>query len=219
MNLPNKLTMSRIILTILIIILLLLPFDAFGITFPQLFINELLKVDSKYLIAGVLFVIASLTDLFDGKIARKKNLVTDFGKMLDASADKVLVNSVLIILAAHGYISAIIPVVIIFRDTIVDSIKMIAGNKGKVVAASKLGKIKSACMMTGVSLTLFNNLPFELWNLQVADFLLYFATIMSIISMVQYYNMNKDDYNLNRFRKNMINLNNFIRTRITNSKI
>ena len=118
MNLPNKLTMSRIILTILIIVLLLLPFDAFGVAFPQLFINELLKVDSKYLIAGVLFVIASLTDLFDGKIARKKNLVTDFGKMLDAIADKVLVNSVLIILAAQGYISAIIPVVIIFRDTI-----------------------------------------------------------------------------------------------------
>ena len=192
MNLPNKLTMSRIILTILIVILLLLPFDTFGIEFPQLFINELLKVDSKYLIAGVLFVIASLTDLFDGKIARKKNLVTDFGKMLDAIADKVLVNSVLIILAAQGYISAIIPVVIIFRDTIVDSIKMIAGNKGKVVAASKLGKIKSACMMTGVSLTLFNNLPFELWNLNISNLLVIIATILSVISGVQYYHDNKE---------------------------
>ena len=159
---------------------------------PQLFINELLKVDSKYLLAGVLFVVASLTDLFDGKIARKKNLVTDFGKMLDAIADKVLVNSVLIILAAQGYISAIIPVVIIFRDTIVDSIKMIAGNKGKVVAASKLGKIKSACMMTGVSLTLFNNLPFELWNLYVSDLLLIVASVLSIISGVQYYHDNKE---------------------------
>ena len=192
MNLPNKLTMSRIIITILIIILLLLPFDAFGITFPQLFINELLKVDSKYLLAGVLFVIASLTDLFDGKIARKTNQVTDFGKMLDAIADKVLVNSVLIILAAQGFISAIIPVVIIFRDTIVDTIKMIAGNKGKVVAASKLGKIKSACMMTGVSLTLFNNLPFELWNLYVSDLLLIVASVLSVISGVQYYHDNKE---------------------------
>jgi len=192
MNLPNKLTMSRIIITILIIILLLLPFDAFGIEFPQLFVNELLKVDSKYLLAGVLFVIASLTDLFDGKIARKKNLVTDFGKMLDAIADKVLVNSVLIILAAQGYISAIIPVIIIFRDTIVDSIKMLAGNSGKVVAASKLGKIKSACMMTGVSLTLFNNLPFELWNLYVSDLLLIVASVLSVISGVQYYHDNKE---------------------------
>ena len=192
MNLPNKLTLSRIIITIMIIILLLLPFDAFGITFPQLFVNELLKVDSKYLIAGVLFIVAALTDLFDGKIARKKNLVTDFGKMLDAIADKVLVNSVLIILAAQGFISAIIPVVIIFRDTIVDSIKMIAGNSGKVVAASKLGKIKSACMMTGVSLTLFNNLPFELLNLNVSDLLLIVACVLSLISGVQYYHDNKE---------------------------
>ena len=192
MNLPNKLTMSRIVITILIIILLLLPFDAFGITFPQLFINELLKVDSKYLIAGVLFAIASLTDLFDGKIARKKNQVTDFGKMLDAIADKVLVNSVLIILASQGFISAVIPVVIIFRDIIVDSIKMMAGNKGKVVAASKLGKIKSACMMTGVALTLFNNLPFELWNLYISDLLLIVASVLSVISGVQYYHDNKE---------------------------
>ena len=192
MNLPNKLTLSRIFITILIIILLLLPFDAFGVTFPQLFVNELLKVDSKYIIAGFLFIIAALTDLFDGKIARKKNLVTDFGKMLDAIADKVLVNSVLIILAAQGFINAIIPVVIIFRDTIVDSIKMIAGNKGKVVAASKLGKIKSACMMTGVTLTLFNNLPFELLNLNVSDLLLIVACVLSVISGFQYYHDNKE---------------------------
>ena len=192
MNLPNKLTMSRIVISIIIIILLLTPFDAFGIEFPQLFINELLKVDSKYLIAGVLFVIASLTDLFDGKIARKRNLVTDFGKMLDAIADKVLVNSVLIILASQGYINAIIPTVIIVRDTIVNSIKMVAGNKGKVVAASNLGKVKSACMMTGISLTLFNNLPFELWNLYVSDLLLIVACVLSIISGVQYYYANKE---------------------------
>ena len=192
MNLPNKLTMSRIVITILIIILLLLPFDTFGIEFPQLYINELLKVDSKYFLAGALFVVASLTDLFDGKIARKKNLVTDFGKMLDAIADKVLVNSVLIILAAQGFISAIIPVVIIFRDTIVDTIKMISGMKGKVVAASKLGKIKSACMMTGVSLTLFSNLPFELWNLNVSTLLIIVACILSVISGIQYYNNGKE---------------------------
>ena len=92
MNLPNKLTLSRIILSFVIILLLLTPFDAFGIEFPQLFVNELLKVDSKYVIAGVLFVIASLTDMFDGKLARKRNQVTDLGKMLDAIADKVLVN-------------------------------------------------------------------------------------------------------------------------------
>ena len=100
MNLPNKITMSRIFLTIIIIIILLFPFESAGIYLPKLFVNETLVVEIKYIIAGVLFVIASLTDFVDGKIARKYNLITDFGKMIDAIADKVLVNSVLIILAS-----------------------------------------------------------------------------------------------------------------------
>lgn len=191
MNLPNKITMSRIFLTIIIIIILLFPFESAGIYLPKLFVNETLVVEIKYIIAGVLFVIASLTDFVDGKIARKYNLITDFGKMIDAIADKVLVNSVLIILASLGFISAIIPVVIIFRDTVVDSIKMIAGNKGHVVAAIKTGKYKTACMMTGVTLTLFYNLPFELWNIKVSDVLLILACVLSVISAIEYYNLNK----------------------------
>ena len=191
MNLPNKLTISRIIMSIIIIILLLFPFQMAGFDFPKLFINEKLVVDSKYLISGVLFIIASLTDFLDGYIARKNNLVTDFGKLLDAIADKVLVNSVLIILASQGFIHHIIPVVILVRDCIVNSIKMIAASKGKVVAAIKSGKIKTACLMVGISLILFYNLPFELFNLRVADFLLFVAAIMSIISGIQYYNKNK----------------------------
>ena len=192
MNLPNKLTLSRIILSFVIILLLLTPFDAFGIEFPQLFVNELLKVDSKYVIAGVLFVIASLTDMFDGKLARKRNQVTDLGKMLDAIADKVLVNTILVALSASGFVHPIIPIVVIFRDEVVNSIKMVSGNKGKVVAASKMGKIKTACMMTGIALTLFYNLPFELWNLKVADMLLVIAMVLSVISGVQYYIASKE---------------------------
>lgn len=191
MNLPNKITLSRIALSIIIIIILLFPFKASGIYLPELFINETLVVEVKYIVVGILFIIASLTDFVDGHIARKYNLVTDFGKMIDAIADKVLVNSVLIILAASGFISPIIPVVIIFRDTVVDSIKMIAGSKGNVVAAIKTGKYKTACLMTGVTLTLFYNLPFELWNIKVADVLLIIACVLSIISAIEYYSMNK----------------------------
>ena len=191
MNLPNKITMSRIILSIIIIIIMLFPFEAAGFDIPKLFVNETLVIESKYLIVGVLFVIASLTDFVDGHIARKYNLVTDFGKMIDAIADKVLVNTVLIILAASGFISPIIPVVIIFRDTVVDSIKMIAGSKGNVVAASKAGKLKTACMMVGITLTFFYNLPFELWNIKVSDVLLIIACILSIVSAIEYYNVNK----------------------------
>ena len=191
MNLPNKITLSRIFLSIIVIIILVFPFDSLGITTTKLFIAEKLVVDIKYFIAGILFIIASVTDFIDGYIARKYNMVTDFGKMVDAIADKLLVNSVLIILAATGFIHAIIPVIIVTRDTVVDTIKMIAGSKGKVVAAIKTGKIKTTFLMVGITLTLFYNLPFELINVRVSDILLIIATILSIISGVQYYQMNK----------------------------
>ena len=192
MNLPNKLTISRIIISVLIIIVLLFPFDSMGINIPDFFVNEQLVVHLEYLIAGVLFILGSITDFLDGYIARKYNLITDFGKLIDAIADKMLVNSVLIILAATGTINAIIPVVVILRDEVVNSIKMLAASKGRVVAAIKSGKYKTACLMIGITLTLFYNLPFELINLKVADFFLLEATILSLISGIQYYFLNKD---------------------------
>ncbi len=194
MNLPNKLTISRLILSILIIIVLLgsgFITSLFGIEMPKLFINEAIVIDLKYIIAGVLFIIASLTDFFDGHLARKYNMVTDFGKLVDAIADKVLVNSVLIILSAQGFIHPIIPVIIIIRDSVVNSIKMLAASKGKVVAAIKLGKVKTACLMIGITLTLFYNLPFELIGISVSKVLLFVATVLSIISGIEYYNLNK----------------------------
>jgi len=194
MNLPNKLTISRVVMAVLIIIILLggdYTASLFGFEIPKLFVNEEMVVDLKYIIAGFLFIIASLTDFLDGYIARKYNLVTDFGKLVDAIADKILVNSVLIILAAQGFIHPIIPVVVIIRDSVVNSIKMLAASKGKVVAAIKSGKIKTACLMVGIVLTLFYNLPFELWNISVGSVLLFIATILSIVSGVQYFTLNK----------------------------
>ena len=118
-------------------------------------------------------------------------MITDFGKLVDAIADKILVNSVLIILAAQGFIHPIIPVIIIIRDSVVNSIKMLAASKGKVLAAIKSGKIKTACLMVGIVLTLFYNLPFELWNISVAKALLFIATILSVVSGIEYFTLNK----------------------------
>ena len=104
MNLPNKLTVLRLILSVVIIILLVFPFYAVGIQFPTFNISGISSpVESQYFIAGIIFIIASVTDFLDGRIARKYNLITDTGKMLDAIADKVLVNSVLIICSLHLY--------------------------------------------------------------------------------------------------------------------
>ena len=198
MNLPNKLTMSRLVLTVIIVLVLLLQFNSFGVDIQKIFFNEKIVVDLKYIIAGCLFILAGITDFADGYIARKYNIVTEFGKMSDAIADKVVVNAVLIILAAHGFINPIIPIVIISRDTIVNTLKMAAGNQGVVVGASVLGKLKTLCMMFGITLMLFYNLPFELYNIRVADFLLLIAVVLSIASAVQYFNANKKFIDINK---------------------
>jgi CDP-diacylglycerol--glycerol-3-phosphate 3-phosphatidyltransferase len=191
MNLPNKITISRIILSIVVLILLIFPIEKIGLDLPTIIVSGKVQVNIKYFICGILFLIASITDSLDGHIARKYNMVTDFGKVMDAIADKLLVNGVLIILACTGFINMIIPVIIISRDIIVDSIKMVVGNKVGAVGASSAGKLKTVFMMCGVTLMLFYNLPFELWGLRIADFLIMTATILSVVSGVEYYLKNK----------------------------
>lgn len=191
MNLPNKLTVGRIFLSLLIVIFLLFPFDATGLNMPQLFINEKIVIDVRYLIAGILFLIAAVSDFLDGYIARTTKKTTDFGTMADTIADKILINSVLIILSSQGFIHPIIPVVIIVRDTFVNSIKMMCGGRGQVLEVTTVAKAKTGCLLVGITLTLFYNMPFELFNLRVADFLLILAAVLSVISGVQYYNEHK----------------------------
>ena len=191
MNLANKITMSRVILSIVILILLLFPFEGLGLELPSYIVNGNIYVEVKYIIAGVLFIIASLTDFFDGYVARKYNMVTDFGKMVDAISDKMLTNSLLVILASKGMISPVIAVIFIVRDIVVDTIKMLIGNKGKAVAAIKVAKYKTATLMLGLTFTLFYNLPFELIGVRVSDVLLIISTILSVVSAFKYFLMAK----------------------------
>ena len=192
MNLPTKITVVRLILTVFILFLIWDPLYSYlGFNFPQYSFNGVI-VHLNYLIAGVIFIIASLTDWLDGYLARKNNQVTDLGKMLDAIADKVLVSPVLIALAANGYIPSVIPVIYITRDIVVDAIKMQAASRGKVQAAIKSGKYKTAFMMIGLSLTFFYNIPFEFLNIRVDLGLLYLACILSIVSAYEYYKINKE---------------------------
>ena len=187
MNLPNKITLSRIIMTILIIFFCVFPFYSININFPKYNIGGII-VDLRYVISGIIFVIASISDFIDGNLARRNNQVTDTGKMLDAIADKILVNSVLVIFACNGFVPPIITIIYIFRDEVVNALRIHAATKGVVVPARMSGKIKTFAMMTGLSLMFFYNLPFELINIRVDLFLIYFATIMSIVSGIQYYN-------------------------------
>ena len=188
MKIPNRISFSRIIIAVIIMIILLFPFDSAGLTTYKLFINEAIVVDIKYLIVAGLFIIASLTDFFDGYFAKKYNCSTDFGKMIDAIADKILIDSILILLATIGFIHPVIAVVVMVRDVAVDSIKRYAASKGIIIGSSKLAKIKTILFMIAISMILLYNLPFELWNLKIADIILVVATTMSIISGFEYYN-------------------------------
>jgi len=190
MNLPTKLTVVRIMFSVILIGILVFPFDMIGIEIPV--VRTIIDLDLRYVIAGGIFIVASITDFFDGYLARKYDMVTNRGKILDAIADKILVNPILIIFTAEGFIHPLIPVIVVTRDIVVDTIRMEAASKGKVVAAIQSGKIKTATMMVGMTLLFFSNLPFEYIGIRVDLFFIYFATIMSLVSMVQYYSMNKN---------------------------
>lgn len=192
MNTANKITMSRIVLAIVILIVLLFPWHQVGVDIPTYILNNNMVIDLRYIIAGVLFVIASITDFIDGKVARKYNMVTDFGKMVDAISDKLLTNTLIIVLACENLVHPVIAVIIIGRDIVVDSIKMLIGNKGKAVAAIGVAKLKTATLMVGLTLKLFYDLPFSLIPIRVSDFLLILAAVLAIISGAKYYMMARE---------------------------
>ncbi len=192
MNTANKITISRIILSIIILIILLFPWHEANVNMPTYILNGSMTINLKYIIAGVLFIIASITDFIDGKVARKYNMVTDYGKMIDAISDKILTNTLIVVLASENMVSPIIAVIIIGRDIIVDSIKMLIGNKGKAVAAIGVAKFKTAFLMVGLTLKLFYDLPFSLIPIRVSDYLLIIAAVLAIISGAKYYTMAKE---------------------------
>ena len=192
MNTANKITISRIFLSLIILLILLLPWHEFGINIPTYIINGSITIDLRYIISGILFIIASLTDFIDGKVARKYNMVTDFGKMVDAISDKILTNTVIVVLACENMVHPAIAVIIIGRDIIVDSVKMLIGNKGKAVAAIKVAKYKTASLMIGITLKFFYDLPFSLIPIRISDYLLILAAVLSIISGAKYYTMAKE---------------------------
>ena len=190
MNTPTKLTVSRIFISILIIFIMVFPFESIGVD-THVIRNNGVDISVKYIVCCILFVVASITDYFDGYLARKNNQVTDSGKMLDAIADKILVDPVLIIFASEGVINPIVPVVVVSRDIVVDAIKMRAASNGKVIAAISTGKIKTAALMIGIILLYISDVPFIYRNLRIDLLLIYFATFMSLFSMLQYIQIGK----------------------------
>ena len=167
MNLPNKLTVLRICM---------IPF------FVAALLYENGADQTMRIIANVIFITASLTDLLDGKIARKYGLVTNFGKFMDPLADKLLVCSALICLIQLGQLPAWVVIVIISREFIISGFRLVAADNGIVIAASYWGKFKTVLQMTAVVLLIFNIPALSVLTSAV----LWIAVILTVVSLVDY---------------------------------
>ena len=167
MNLPNKLTIIRVCL---------IPFFVAALLFDH-GNNYTMRI-----VANVLFIVASLTDLFDGKIARKYNLVTNFGKFMDPLADKLLVCSALICLIELGQLPAWVVIIIISSEFIISGFRLVAADNGVVIAASYWGKFKTTFQMAAVILMIFNIPALTL----VTNIVVVIAVALTIISLVDY---------------------------------
>lgn len=177
MNLPNKLSFLRV---------LLIPVIVLFYYFPTL---GFFDGDVGYKLLSIVFVIASLTDFLDGYLARKMNLVTTFGKFIDPLADKLLVLAALLILNDKGIIPMWITLIILSREFIVTGIRLIAVGEGKVIAASKLGKYKTASTM--VALVLILMFPYHDVFVDIGMYVLYLGLALTVISGVDYFIKNK----------------------------
>ena len=185
MNLPNKITISRLIIVVIMIFFAVFPWANVGASsiLTTLGNTGFTILD---LILAILFVVGSATDAIDGKIARKYNLITDFGKFFDPLADKFLVNSALIFLACYGRIPALIIILMIGRDLAVDGIRFMAASKGEVIAANIFGKLKTVFQMVTIPFVMLNGFPFNYLFKEhtyiFLDVLLNITCAMSLIS-------------------------------------
>lgn len=173
MNLPNKLTVLRV---------LMIPF------FVVFMLMDIVPGMDKW-IALAIFGIASLTDLLDGKIARKYNLVTNFGKFMDPLADKLLVSSAMICLVEMGRLPAWIVITIISREFIISGFRLVASDSGIVIAASYWGKFKTVFQMVMIIVMIMDLGPAFV---MLENILIYVALILTVVSLIDYIAKNKE---------------------------
>lgn len=190
MNLPNRITMVRILMVPLLVLLYLFPYHEYNIEMP-VYVIQGVSISLLNIILLIVFMIASISDFIDGYIARKYHLVTTLGKFLDPIADKLLVNTLFILFAISGVVSVIPVLLMIWRDTIVDALRMMSASKGIVVAAHMSGKLKTVLQMVAIVVILLENIPFVWIHVQVDTILLWAATITSLYSGYLYFNQMK----------------------------
>ena len=168
MNLPNKLTIARMSMV------------------PLFMIALMFNTDSSRILATVIFALASLTDMLDGQIARKYNMVTNFGKLMDPLADKVLTAAAMICLVELGDLAAWIAVLIIFREYLITGLRSVAASENIVVAANIWGKVKTVCQMFALMFLMLKPQIVALCGINIGLWLMYAAVILTVYSGLDY---------------------------------
>ncbi len=209
MNLPTKITMSRIVAIVLMVLglFILYVIKLVNPSFTTILLGNS-GINLVFFILFIFFLIASYTDHLDGHLARKNNQVTALGKFLDPVADKLLINSMVIFLAAPAVFASYIPgaegvahfsvwcaIILVARDIVVDALRFIAAEKGVVIAANIFGKLKTVLEMVAICFVLLNGWPFNYfdynWPVRISDIFVYLATLTSVISGVIYVYQNR----------------------------
>ncbi len=184
MNLPNRLTLLRVVLIPVFVVLLAVDFDWGNIAFLGA------EIPMHQFIAGVIFTIAAITDWLDGHLARKHNLVTNFGKFMDPLADKLLVTAALVLLVEMDLVAAWVVVVILSREFAVTGLRLVAADEGIVVAAGKSGKAKTWVQLFAIIFLLFGNPIFSYVGIQFGEWAMWLALVLTIYSGAEYFAQN-----------------------------
>ena len=181
MNLPNRLTIFRMALVPLMVAVF--SFDAW--------------LDGWNYYAAAIFFLADMTDILDGSIARKRNLVTNFGKLMDPIADKLLFCSAFIMMTYNGMLNPILCIIFVGREIIVSGFRLVTANSGKVIAANWLGKLKSGLQVVAILATLLGNPIFSRWDFPFDFGLMCTAAVFTVWSAVDYIVVNRKSVNWN----------------------
>ena len=168
MNLPNKLTIARVCMV------------------PLFMVALMMNTGTSRVVAMVIFALASLTDMLDGKVARKYNLITNFGKLMDPLADKILTAAAMVCLVELGDLAAWIVVIILFREYAITGLRSVAASENIVVAANIWGKVKTVCQMFALMLLMLKPQIMALCGINLGLWLMYVALILTVYSGVDY---------------------------------
>ena len=185
MNLPNKITLSRVLMIPIFMIFMIVDFGWTTISFGGT------EMPLEHLVGALIFVLASMTDWLDGYLARKHNLITNMGKFLDPLADKLLVAAALIILVEMGLAPAWVVILILSREFAVTGLRLVLVGEGEVVAASSMGKIKTVTQLIAIIVLLFNNAFSEAMNIPFGTIMLYIALFFTVLSGIDYFYKNR----------------------------